>query len=157
MITPRGSKNVISERLITFWSLGACLCSMTKTLKEAKVDQGIGQCVEVGDGIAIAKVRALNAEIDSLAIDAFGSRALVVNLFVDWALSIERIAQACANAGRHGSCTATFASAFMVNGTRLFNEFVFDILGGERADILTTFVFDDGNSAVGVGEQEWHG
>ena len=95
---------------------------MTKTLEQAEIDQGVGEGVEIGDGIAVAEVGTFNAESDRLAIDAFGGRALFVNIFVDLALPVERITQASANAGGHGNSTAPFASASMMNRTRLFDE-----------------------------------
>ena len=130
---------------------------MTQALEQAEIDQGIRECVEIGDGIAIAKVRVFNAQSDCLAIDAFGGRALSVDLFVGLTLPIQRIAQAGTDAGRHGNRTATFVSAFMMKGTRLFDEFVLDILGEERADILAAFVFDDRHRTVSVCEKERHG
>ena len=157
MITLEGVKNVISQGLITFWSLDACLCSMTKALKQAKVDQGIGEGVEVGDCVAIPKVRAFDSKLDSLAIDPFGGRALAINFFVEGALAVEGVTQASANAGRHGNRTTALASTFMVNGTRPFDEFVLDVLGEERADILAAFVFDEGQRAIEVSEKERHG
>jgi hypothetical protein len=121
---------------------------MAEALQQAEIDQGVGEGVEIGNGIAIAKMRAFNAESNCLAIDAFGGRTLAINLFVDWALSVDGVTQAGANAGRHRNRATAFASAFMMNGTRLFDEFVLDLLGKERADILAAFMFDDGDSSV---------
>ena len=102
-------------------------------------------------------MRAFDSKINCLAIDPFGSRALLVNIFVDLALPVERISQASTDAGWHGNRTAAFASTSMMNRTRLFDEFVLDVLGEERADILAAFVFDDCHRPVGVGEQERNG
>ncbi len=60
-------------------------------LEETKIDQGVDERVEVGDGFAIPKHRAFNAEGDCLAINAFGGGALVVNSFVGLTLPIQRI------------------------------------------------------------------
>ena len=130
---------------------------MTKTLEQAEIDQDVGEGVEIGDGIAVAEVGTFNAESDRLAIDAFGGRALFVNIFVDLALPVERITQASANASRHGNPTAAFARAFMMNRTRLFDESVFDVFGKERADVLAAFMFEEGDGSVCVGEQKRHG
>ena len=48
------------------------MCAMAKALKQSKVNQGVGEGVEIGNGVAIAKVRAFDSKINSLAINAFG-------------------------------------------------------------------------------------
>ena len=130
---------------------------MTDSLKQAEIDQGVSEGVEIRDGIAIAKVRTFNPKTNRLTVDAFGSRALSVNIFVNLALSVERISESCANAGWHGNCATAFASALMMNRTGLFDEFLLDVLGKERADIFAAFMFDDGHGSVGISEKKWHG
>ena len=129
---------------------------MTKTLEQAKIDQGISEGVEIGNGVAIPKVRTFNAKSDSLAINAFGGRALSIYRF-GLALTIQRITQTRADASWHGNGATALAGAFVVNRTRLFDEFVLDVFGKERTDVLAAFVFDDSDSAVGVGEEKRHG
>ena len=129
---------------------------MAEALEEAKIDQGVGEGVEIEDGVAVAKVRVFDAKSDSLAVDAFSGRTLSVNLFVGLTVPIQRIPQAGANAGRHANRAATFASLFMMNGTRLFDEFGLDMFGVERTDVLAAFVFDDCHGTVGVGEKKRH-
>ena len=53
-----------------------------EALQEAQVDQDVDQGVEVSDGGAVADVRALDAEGDGLAVDAFDGGALVVDVLV---------------------------------------------------------------------------
>ena len=68
-------------------------------LQRAKVDQGVDQCVEVGDGRAIAQLGALDAEVDGLSIDALGGGALFVDLLVGLTVAVKLVTDACANAG----------------------------------------------------------
>lgn len=121
-------------------------------MKQAEIDQGVGEGVEISDSITIAKMRAFNAKIDCLAIDAFSCRTLIVKFLVELTLSVERIAQARANTGRQGNRAAAFASRFVMKRARLFDEFVGDVLGKERANILAALMFDDGDRSVGIGE-----
>ena len=100
---------------------------------------------------------AFNAERDRLAVDPFGGRTLSVNLFIGLTMPIQRIAQTSADTGGHGNGATAFASAFMMNGTRLFDEFILDVSGKERAAVLAALMFDDGDSSVGISEQQWHG
>ena len=157
MITLEGSKNVIGQGLITFSELLIRLQTVTDALKQAEIDQGVGEGVEIGDSVAIAKMGTFNAQSNCLAIDAFGGRALRVNIFVGRTLPVERITQARANTGWHGNRATALASTFVVNGTRLFNEFVLHAFGKERTDILATLMFNEGDCAVGVSEKKGHG
>jgi hypothetical protein len=83
VITLEGLKNVISQGLITFRESRFRMYALTNALKQAEIDQRVDEGVEIGDGIAIADMRAFNAEGDCLAIDAFRCRALVVGFLVE--------------------------------------------------------------------------
>ena len=119
--------------------------------------KGIGECVEIGDGISVAKARPLNVKADCLAIDSFSGGTLFVDSFVFLALAIERIAQASTDAGRDRDNTTAFGSACMLNGTRLLNELVLHIFGKEGANIPAALMFNDRDGAVGIGKKQLHG
>jgi hypothetical protein len=76
------------------------------TVECAQVDQDVDECVLVGDGQSIAQFRALNAQGDGLRVEAFGSGALAVNLFVQAAVVVELIADASAVTGKGGGAIA---------------------------------------------------
>jgi len=57
-------------------------------------------------------MRAFDAECHSLRVDAFDGGALAIHLFVEFAVPIEGVAQARADAGRH-TCTCA-ASAGVI-------------------------------------------
>jgi len=60
-------------------------------MKQAQVDEGVNQRVQVGNGAPIAKVRAFNAQRKSLAVDPLNCRALAVDILVSLALSVESV------------------------------------------------------------------
>ena len=125
---------------------------MTQALQQTEIDQGVGQCIEIGDGIAITKVGAFNAETNCLAVDAFGGGTLRVDFFIGLTVPVQRISKSCANAGRHGDGAAAFASALMMNRARLFDEFLLDVFGKERTDILAAFMLNDGEGSICICE-----
>ncbi|HLA07133.1 MAG TPA: hypothetical protein VJ022_06805, partial [Anaerolineales bacterium] len=121
---------------------------MTDSLKQAEIDQGIRECIEIGDRIAIAETGTFNAKTDSLAVDALGGRSLSVNIFISLALPIEGISQASANTGRHGNSATAFASTFMMNRASLLDKFIFHIFGKEGTNILAAFMLHNGDGSV---------
>lgn len=58
-------------------------------LQGAQIDHHIDERVEVGDGLAIAQFRALDTEGFGLRIDSLRSLTLVIDLLVDFALSVD--------------------------------------------------------------------
>jgi hypothetical protein len=116
-----------------------------------QVDQDVDEGVEVGDGLAIAQPGALDAEFLGLGIDALGSRALVVDFLVDVAVTIDLVADTCADAGCHRS-DAALGPVLVLDGAGLTGGFGKD----QRASIAAALVFDTGGFA-GEGEFERHG
>ena len=81
-----------------------------------QVDEHVGQGVVIGDGSAIAQFGALDAEVDSLAINALGGGALFVDLLVFRAMAVELIADARATAGGEGGDTTFLGPVLVVDG-----------------------------------------
>jgi len=73
----------------------------TQALQEAQVDQDINQRVLVGDGGAVAQMWPLDAQCHGLRIDPLNGGALAIEGFVQLTVAVERVTQACADAGRH--------------------------------------------------------
>ena len=127
--------------------------ALAQALQEAQVDQQINQGVLVGNGAAIAQVRALDAEGDGLGVDAFHRRALAIEILVEGALAIQRIAQAGADTGRHHGRTAALLPLRSARRTSFGRR-----LGkAERADVLAAFMFDETGGAIGEGAFQGHG
>ena len=66
-------------------------------MQEAEIDEQINERILVGDGFAIAKDGALDAEGNGLRVDAFDGGALVVDAFVGNGVTVEGVADACAD------------------------------------------------------------
>ena len=91
--------------------------SGAQALQKAQIDEQIDQGVLVGDGGAIAQVRALDAEMNGERIDALDGGALFVNIGVERAVAIKGVTKASAGAGgHHGSATAV-RPAFVIDRT----------------------------------------
>jgi len=130
---------------------GSTVCSQTSANapEEAQVDERVDQGVAVGDGLTIAQMRALDAKGYGLAVDAFGGRALAIGVFVSRTLSIQGIAEPGTDAGGHHRGAATLGPAFVIDRAGSTVGCVFSL---KRADVLAALVFNEGGSAVGVGE-----
>ena len=71
--------------------MGDGVFGVVEALEEAEVDQDVDEGVEIGDGSAVADVRALDAESNGLGVDAFDSRALVEDMLVGVAAAVEGV------------------------------------------------------------------
>src|SRR3990172_5061811 len=78
-----------------------------QALQEAQVDQHVDQRIVVGDGLTVAEMGSLDAQRHRLRVDALDSAALTVEALVEFAVAVERIAQARADAGGHHGGAAT--------------------------------------------------
>ena len=76
--------------------------ALADPLEGVQINQDVSQGVLVGDGVAVAQLRALDPEFHRLAVDAFGGSALLVDLFVGFAFSVKLVAQLGAWAGGDG-------------------------------------------------------
>ena len=110
------------------------------TLERTEVDQDIDQRVEVGDCSAIAQLGTLDPESGSLGIDAFGSCALLVEVFVGLAVAAKLVADARADAVGQRGGAAAFGKVRIVQGTGLAGWFRKE----ERTDVARLSVRDAG-------------
>ena len=86
---------------------------MPDALKCPEIDDDIDERILIGNGLAVAEVRTLNAQIDGLRVDAFGGGSLLVDLLILRALTIQLIAQASPDADGQGADTAAFGPIFV--------------------------------------------
>ena len=71
----------------------------------------------------VANFGFFNSECHCLRVNAFGGRALFVNVFVGRAFAIQLIAQPGSDTGRDGGGTSAFVPVFMGDRTRFFLGF----------------------------------
>ena len=126
---------------------------VSEAMQKAEIDEQINERVLVGDGFAVAKNGALDAESFGLRVDAFDSSALVVDEFVSVAGTVEGVAEASADAGGHLGGAATGLPEFVMDGANVGGALGMQ----ERADIFAAFMFDQTRGAVGESELEGHG
>ncbi len=94
------------------------LCSaLANPLEGVQVYQNIGQGVVVGNGGGVAQLWPLDAQVNSLAVDALCGSTLLENIFELLAGAIDLIAQACSDAGRDGGDAALFEPVLIVDRT----------------------------------------
>ena len=98
-----------------FNNSGFCGASCTQALKEAQIDEQIDQRVLIGNGGAIPQMRSFDAEVDSLRVDPFDGSALPIALFVKFAVTVEGVAKARADAGGHHRRTAALLPVGMMD------------------------------------------
>ena len=87
---------------------------LANPLEGVQVNQDIGQGIVIGNGRAIAQFGAFDAESYRLAVDAFGSGALLVNGLELLALSIHLVAQTSAFPCGQGGDAALFGPILVV-------------------------------------------
>ena len=126
---------------------------VSEAVQEAEIDEQINERVLVGNGLAIAKNRTLDAESFGLRVDALDGGALVVDEFVSVAGTVEGVAEAGTDAGGHLGSAATGLPEFVMNRANVGSPFGMQ----ERANIFATFMFDQTRGAVGEGKFEGHG
>lgn len=126
---------------------------VANALEQAQIDQDVDESIEIGDGLAIADMRALDPQGFGLAVDTLGGGALFVNVFVALAVAIQGVAQARANAGGHRDGAALLGPVFVVDRAGICRR----LRIAQRTAILSTFMFNDAGGAVSVGEEERHG
>jgi hypothetical protein len=121
-------------------------------VEQAQIDERVNQRIDVCDGTSVADVRALDAEGESLAVDALHGSALAVDIFVFVAIPVEGVTQPGTDAGGHHYRAAIFLPVFVVCRTPLGGT-----LGeAARTDILAALMRDDGDGAIGVRELKRH-
>ncbi len=121
--------------------------------QQAQVDEQVDQGVLVGNGCAVTQMRALDAQIHGLTVDAFGGGTLAIDFLIGLALPIQGVAQAGADTGGQVGRTATLRPVAVIEGAGLSGG----MWEEQGAGILAALVFDDGAGAVGKGQLERHG
>ena len=96
---------------------------------------------------------ALDAQGLSLAVDTLGSGALLVDIFVNLAVTIQGVTQAGANAGWHIDLAPALGPLLVVFGT----GFAIWLRKQERAGVPAALMFDDTAGTVGESQLERHG
>ena len=126
--------------------------TLADPLESVQIDQDVGQRVVIGDGHAIAQLGTLDAQGDSLTVDAFGSRTLLVDLLVRFAIAVDLVAHPRSFAGGQGCDTALLGPALVLNGA-VFTSWFWVAQG---TGIPTARVGDEGRAAL-VSVLEGHG
>lgn len=81
---------------------------MSDALQRPEIDDNINERILIGNGLSVAQIRAFNAQIDSLRIDALGGGPLFIEVFVRLAIAIQLIAQPGSDADRQDADTPVF-------------------------------------------------
>jgi len=85
-------------------------------MERLQVDQHIDQGILIGNGPLVAQAGPLDAQRHRLAVDPFAGGALLVQLFVSGAFSIQLVAKPCARGGPHRQDTTAIGPLFVVDG-----------------------------------------
>ena len=89
--------------------------ALADALEGTEVDEHVDQGVEVSDGPTVAQFGALDAQLDSLAVDAFGGGALAVDILVGLAGAVEFVAGACSWAEGQGGDAAALGPVLVAD------------------------------------------
>jgi hypothetical protein len=90
--------------------------ALADPLEGVQIDQDIGQGVVIGNGQAIAELGTLDPQGNSLTVDTFGGRALLLDLLVHLAIAVDLVAYPCPLAGGQGCDTAIHGRALGERG-----------------------------------------
>lgn len=86
-------------------------------MQGAQVEQDVDQSVEVSDGLLVAQLGPLNAQVDGLTVDALGGGALVVDVLVQLTVAVDLVAQTSPNASCQRGDASPIGPTRVVHGT----------------------------------------
>ncbi len=127
-------------------SAGTRGLTLADALEGMQVYQHVDQGIVIGDGCAVAQLGTLDTQNHGLTIESLTGGALLVDVLVDGAVTVELIPDASADAGGKSGRTAAFGPVLVTNRAGAGRDF----REAQRADVAATFVFEAGG-ATGKG------
>jgi len=111
---------------------------VAQAAKETEIEEQVDQGVAVGDGLTIAQLGPLDAQLDRLGVDAFAGRALAIHRLVLGAVAVKFVTGASAGGSGERGEAALLGRVLVLDGAELASG-----LGKEQGTgIASAFVRD---------------